>query len=79
MREPIERAIRSFADQHQGHYPTNFIIYRDGVGDAQRHQVLASEVPQLENVIKQLYKQDMDLPDITVVVVNKRISQRIFV
>lgn len=46
MKESIEQAIRSFAKNHNDEYPTNFIIYRDGVGDAQRNQVLASEIPQ---------------------------------
>jgi hypothetical protein len=36
MKEVIEKAIKAFAKQHKGEYPTNFIIYRDGVGDAQR-------------------------------------------
>lgn len=79
MVEPIKMAIQTFAQNHNNLFPTNFIIYRDGVGDAMRHQVLASEVSQFESAIKQLYKNEMEQPEITVVVVNKRITQRIFV
>lgn len=49
------------------------MIYRDGVGDAQRNQVLASEIPQFEEVITQVYPQG-EKPELTVIVVNKRIS-----
>jgi hypothetical protein len=45
MKEVIENAIRSFAENHKGEFPTNFIIYRDGVGDAMRDQVLDKEIP----------------------------------
>lgn len=38
-------AIRTFASHHQSEFPTNFVIYRDGVGDAQRNQVLSKEIP----------------------------------
>ena len=42
------RALKSFAKIHKKLYPTNFVIYRDGVGDAQRNQVLQTEIPQFE-------------------------------
>ena len=45
MKESIEEAINTFAKNHKGDFPTNFIIFRDGVGDAQRDQVLATEIP----------------------------------
>ena len=79
MRELCEDAIKVFKKSNNGHLPTNFIIYRDGVGDAQRNQVLNSEIPQLEEAIKQLYRDQETKPAITVVVVNKRIHQRFFV
>jgi len=40
---------------------------------------LASEIPQLEEAIKELYNLAKEKPQITVVVVNKRIIQRFFV
>ena len=79
MKEVITCAINAFAEKNNGEFPTNFIISRDGVGDAQRDQVLADEIPQFENAINSLYNKAANKPSIVVVVVNKRISQRFFV
>ena len=45
MKSSICEAIKAFAVHHKNEFPTNIIIYRDGVGDAQRNQVLAVEIP----------------------------------
>ena len=45
MRDSICEAITTFSKHHKGEFPTTFIIYRDGVGDAQRDQVLSAEIP----------------------------------
>ena len=79
MKEALKKAIAVFATLHKNEYPTNFIIYRDGVGDAQRDQVLGTEIPQFESAINELYNKVASKPQITVVVVNKRITQRFFV
>lgn len=50
------------------------MIYRDGVGDAQQLTVLSKEIPQLEAAIQAMYNKASFTPEITVVVVNKRIS-----
>lgn len=73
MKRCIEDAIGAFKLYHEGQLPTTFVIYRDGVGDAQRNQVLAEEIPQLEDAIQTVYPEGVK-PEITVVVVNKRIS-----
>jgi aubergine-like protein len=44
-----------------------------------REQVLQNEIPQLKQVISDLYNEVAAPPAITVVVVNKRITQRFFV
>ena len=44
MKESLKKAIEVFASQHNRQFPTNFIIYRDGVGDAQRRQVIEKEI-----------------------------------
>lgn len=72
-------AIRAFAEKHENEFPTNYVIYRDGVGDAQQNQVLSTEIPQFEAAINAMYNKASYKPEITVVVVNKRISQRFFV
>ena len=55
------------------------IIYRDGVGDAMRKQVLTKEVSQMREAIHETYNLTKKKPYITVVIVNKRITQRFFV
>ena len=71
-------AIMAFKANHQGKPPTTIVIYRDGVGDAMRNQVLSHEIPQFETAINAIYGEEAK-PEICVVVVNKRISQRFFV
>jgi len=79
MKDSIKRAIEVFAGHHGKKLPTNFIIFRDGVGDAMRDQVLQNEIPQFQEAINELYGKDDTPPEMTVIVVNKRISQRFFV
>jgi hypothetical protein len=78
MKDLIKAAIASFSNSNKGNKPTNFIIYRDGVGDSQRQQVLDREIPQFREAINDLYNT-LSPPEITVVIVNKRITQRFFV
>lgn len=75
----IEVALKTFEINHGGKTPTNLIIYRDGVGEQMRDQVLESELSQFNKVIKDIYNKAAKGPEITVVVVNKRVSQRFFV
>lgn len=44
-----------------------------------REQVLANEIPQLKQVIGDLYNEVAAQPTISVIVVNKRITQRFFI
>ena len=69
----------AFRDKHHGDMPTNFVIFRDGVGDAQRDTVIRVEVSQFKEAIGQLYAENESPPELTLVVVNKRINQRFFV
>lgn len=79
MKQSIEEAIRLFATSHNGEFPEHFIIFRDGVGDAMREQVLRQEISQFREVIKNLYNKAKTVPEMTLVVVNKRITQRFFI
>ena len=36
MGDALKSAIEAFAENHNRNFPTNFIIYRDGLGDAQQ-------------------------------------------
>lgn len=37
-------AIKQFAENHKGSYPSKIIIYRDGVGEQMRDQIIAKEI-----------------------------------
>jgi len=74
MKEMMKEAIEAFAALHNRQLPTNYVIFRDGVGDAQRDQVLSIEIPQFEAAISELTNKAAEKPELTVVVVNKRIT-----
>lgn len=73
LKDSIKRALGCFEERH-GDYPDHFIIYRDGVGDAMRRQVLQKEITQLKEAINDTYNLAKKKPYITVVIVNKRIT-----
>jgi hypothetical protein len=79
MKEALKNAVDAFAERHSGNFPTNYIIYRDGVGDAMRDQVISREVTQFKEAFAELYNKAEVSPKVTLVVVNKRITQRFFV
>ena len=54
MKDGLKFAIDVFKRENKD-MPTDFIIYRDGVGDAQRQQILAKEVSQFNKAITELY------------------------
>jgi hypothetical protein len=68
LKDAIKRALGCFADIHKD-YPEHFIIYRDGVGDAMRRQVLQEEVSQLRAAINETYNQAKKKPFVTVIIV----------
>lgn len=78
LKDALNMSMLSFKkNQKNGELPDHFIIYRDGVGDAMRKQVMDCEVSQLKELISEVYNT-MSKPKITVIIVNKRISQRFF-
>jgi len=67
--------------------PKHIFIYRDGVGDSMRKQVIDQELEQLHNIISVEYGlvqvegqevERQDPPEITLIIVNKRVRQRFF-
>ncbi|CDW88329.1 piwi-like protein 1 [Stylonychia lemnae] len=74
----IKQALQSYENLNDS-YPEHIIIYRDGVGDQQRRDVLQSEVTQFKDAINETYNKSSNKPKITVIVVNKRINQRFFI
>lgn len=80
MIDAIKNAIDVFASKNNGEFPTNFLIYRDGLGDAQRDICLAKEIPQFQAAISDMYQNKAGTPpQLSLIVVNKRITQRFFV
>lgn len=47
LKDALKRAIACFMDRNDER-PEHFIVYRDGVGDAMRRQVLQQEISQLK-------------------------------
>ena len=74
----LVNALHDFASK-QRELPSKIIIYRDGVGEQMRDQIIAKEISQFKEAIQPLYNKAAELPKITLVVVNKRIHQRMFV
>jgi aubergine-like protein len=78
LKDALKRALGCFEERHKD-YPDHFILYRDGVGDAMRRQVLQKEITQIKEAINETYNLAKKKPYITVIIVNKRITQRFFV
>jgi hypothetical protein len=78
LKDALKRAMSCFSERHSD-YPDHFIIYRDGVGDAMRRQVLQKEITQIREAINETYNLAKKKPHITVIIVNKRITQRFFI
>ena len=83
MKKDLDRclieAIKEFQNNNSGQTPTKIVIYRDGVGAEMRDQIIDKEVGQFKEALKPLYNQVSGPPPITLVVVNKRINQRMFI
>lgn len=75
----MKQAVQSFAKNHDNEYPERIIIYRDGVGEGMRDQIIEKEIGQFKEVLKPLYNKITSIPPITLIVVNKRINQRMFI
>lgn len=67
-------AIDAFSEKNNNEYPDHIIVYRDGVGDAMRQQVMESEISQFKDAIKKYYNRAAKPPKFTVIIVNKRVS-----
>lgn len=78
LSKTFEKALNCYHD-HNNEFPKHIIIYRDGVGDSQRKDVLQKEVNQFYDAIEALYNKASVKPTITLVIVNKRINQKFFV
>ena len=57
-------------------FPEHVILYRDGMGESQKNFILQHEVPQINLAFKRHGIQDSS--KLMVILVNKRINQRLF-
>jgi aubergine-like protein len=55
--------------------PDHIFIYRDGVGDSMRQQVIDYELEQLKKIVTDEYEimSQQARPNITLIIVNKRV------
>jgi len=72
-------SVQAFSKENGGNMPGRIIIFRDGVGEGMRDQVIEKEIKQFKESLKPLYNKTTGIPPITLIVVNKRINQRMFV
>ncbi len=79
MKAALKKGIEEFAKHHKNNFPTDIIIYRDGVSGAERKQVVDAEVAQFTAACNEMYNQAGVKPKITLVIVNKRIIQNFFI
>jgi aubergine-like protein len=82
----FQRAFASYKE-FNGKMPKHIFIYRDGVGDSMRQLVIEQELKQLHNIISVEYglteaedfsAPKLEPPEITLIIVNKRVRQRFF-
>ena len=80
LQDYFKSAFQAFRDHNGGELPDHIFIYRDGVGDSMRAQVISHELEQLSKIVKEEYKTDdaAQLPKHTLIIVNKRVRQRFF-
>jgi uncharacterized protein with ATP-grasp and redox domains len=51
----LKNAIYHFSQMNDNQRPTRIIIFRDGVGEQMRDQIVAKEVAQFKEAIKVIY------------------------
>jgi len=75
----LVNALETFKQRNKGELPTKIVIYRDGVGEGMRDQIINNEVKQFKEALNPLFNAVTGVPDVILIVVNKRINQRMFI
>lgn len=76
LQEYFGSALQAYRDFNEGSLPEQIFIYRDGVGDSMRKQVIQYELDQLKKILTDEYDPKSEgkaLPQITLIIVNKRV------
>jgi len=76
LSEYFKNSFKAYKDFNKGELPDHIFVYRDGVGDSMRAQVIKEELEQLKRIIEEVYGSES--PHITLIIVNKRVRQRFF-
>nr|BAA88525.1 PAP [Paramecium caudatum syngen 3]BAC23150.1 aubergine/piwi homologue [Paramecium caudatum] len=75
LQQALKASLQAFKQQNNV-YPTQIIIYRDGVGEGQQPTVLGNELPQFQQAIVELGLRDQT--KLTFVICNKRVSGKFY-
>jgi hypothetical protein len=75
LQEYFSRSFAAYRDFNKGEMPDHIFIYRDGVGDSMRQQVIDYELEQLKKIVTDEYEimSQQARPNITLIIVNKRV------
>lgn len=75
----IVKALRSYQQQFgTGVLPRRILMYRDGVGEGQLAHVVRHEINAIKKRLTEVYVNCEFKPQLSIVVVNKRINTRLF-
>lgn len=74
--EKVVKIVKEYAKSNNGLLPTNVIVYRDGVGQGQIHELNMKEVESIVSSLKKEFPKDTI--DVSVILVTKRINERFF-
>ena len=78
LEECFTLALKAFEGENR-RLPEHIVIYRDGVGDGMRSEVVGKEVAQLTKLLAKVSNQVAGLcSEVTLIIVNKRVMQRFF-
>lgn len=72
----LRTRLELWKDKHRDTLPDNLLIYRDGVSESQYRAVLNTELEQLRDACKVVYRGRV--PKITLIIVGKRHHTRFF-
>ena len=76
VEQKLDQSMKEALDSYQKRnntLPNKIIIYRDGVGEGMRDEIIDKEVSQFKSVLEKSYNK-LSIPSVTLVVVNKRIN-----
>ena len=81
LADMLKSRLRLWAARHNGEFPENILVYRDGVSEGQYDTVIEKELPKLRDACEKIYPADRTrkgFPRFTIVIVGKRHHTRFF-